>query len=37
MEQDVLEKRTRILGEEHPDTISAMGNLANTLGNMGSR
>jgi hypothetical protein len=27
----VLEKRKRILGEEYPDTISAIGNLVNTL------
>jgi hypothetical protein len=31
----VLEKRRRILGEEYPDTISAMGNLASTLGDQG--
>lgn len=31
----MLEKRMRILGEEHPYTISAMGDLANTLGNQG--
>jgi len=30
MKKEVLEKRRRILGEEHPDTISAMNNLANT-------
>ena len=35
MKQDVLEKRRRILGDEHPDTISAMNNLANTLGDQG--
>ncbi|KAF2475044.1 uncharacterized protein BDR25DRAFT_163739, partial [Lindgomyces ingoldianus] len=29
------EKRKRILGEEHPDTISAMNNLASTLGDQG--
>jgi tetratricopeptide (TPR) repeat protein len=31
----MLKKRRRILGEEHPDTISAMNNLANTLGDQG--
>jgi hypothetical protein len=35
IKREVLEKRRRILGEEHPDTISAMNNLANTLGNQG--
>ena len=35
MKQDVLEKRTRILGPDHPDTISAMGNLAITLCDQG--
>jgi hypothetical protein len=35
MKKEVLEKRRRILGEEHPDTISAMNNLANTLGEQG--
>lgn len=35
MFQEVLAKRRRILGEEHPDTISAMNNLADILG--GSR
>ncbi|EUC26825.1 hypothetical protein COCCADRAFT_113294, partial [Bipolaris zeicola 26-R-13] len=35
VEEYVLEKRRRILGEEHPDTISAMNNLANTLGEQG--
>ncbi|KAK2605986.1 hypothetical protein QQS21_003612 [Conoideocrella luteorostrata] len=34
-ESEVLEKRKRILGDEHPDTISAMGNLAITLGGQG--
>ncbi|PVH90155.1 hypothetical protein DM02DRAFT_79756, partial [Periconia macrospinosa] len=33
--QEVLEKRRRILGEEHPDTITAMNNLASTLGDQG--
>ena len=32
---EVLEKRQRILGDEHPDTIMAMHNLANTLSNQG--
>ncbi|KAF2679236.1 hypothetical protein K458DRAFT_314812 [Lentithecium fluviatile CBS 122367] len=32
---EVLKKRKQILGEEHPDTISAMNNLANTLGDQG--
>jgi hypothetical protein len=27
----------RILGEEHPDTISAMNNLASTFGDLGRR
>ena len=35
IETYVLEKRRRILGEEHLDTISAMNNLANTLGDQG--
>jgi hypothetical protein len=35
IQKEVLEKRRRILGEEHPDTIMAMGNLANTLGDQG--
>ncbi|KAK3939624.1 P-loop containing nucleoside triphosphate hydrolase protein [Diplogelasinospora grovesii] len=35
MKKEVLEKRQRILGDEHPDTISAMNNLANTLGDQG--
>jgi hypothetical protein len=35
MRKEVLEKRRRILGEEHPSTISAMNNLANTLGEQG--
>lgn len=34
-EKEVLEKRQRILGDEHPSTLSAMNNLANTLGNQG--
>jgi hypothetical protein len=35
MKKEVLEKRKRILGEDHPSTISAMNNLANTLGGQG--
>jgi tetratricopeptide (TPR) repeat protein len=35
MYKEVLEKRRRILGDEHPSTISAMSNLANTLGDQG--
>jgi hypothetical protein len=31
----VLEKRRQILGEEHPDTISAISNLASTLRDQG--
>jgi hypothetical protein len=33
MKKEVLEKIRRILGEEYLDTIVAMSNLANTLGN----
>jgi hypothetical protein len=35
MKKEVLEKRQRILGDEHPNTIAAMSNLANTLGDQG--
>jgi hypothetical protein len=28
MQQEVLKKRQQILGDEHPDTITAMSNLA---------
>ncbi|CAG2008871.1 unnamed protein product [Fusarium graminearum] len=35
MEKEVLEKRQRILGDEHPATIMAMNNLAITLGDQG--
>ena len=35
MLKEVLEKMRRILGEEHPNTISAMNNLAATLGDHG--
>ncbi len=33
----MLEKRQRILGHEHPDTIRAMSNLAHTLSDQGKR
>jgi hypothetical protein len=35
MQQEVLEKRQSILGNEHPSTILAMNNLAVTLGDQG--
>jgi tetratricopeptide (TPR) repeat protein len=35
IEKFVWDERRRLLGEEHPDTISAMNNLANTLGDQG--
>jgi tetratricopeptide (TPR) repeat protein len=35
IQQVVLDERSRLLGEEHPDTISAMSNLAITLGDQG--
>jgi hypothetical protein len=35
MKREVLEKRKRILGDEHPDTISAMNNLAVILWDQG--
>ena len=35
LKKQVLEKRTEILGENHPDTISAMNNLATTLNDLG--
>ena len=35
MEAEILRKRKRILGEEHPHTVPAMGNLAITLGAQG--
>jgi hypothetical protein len=31
LDEQVLESRRRVLGEEHPDTLRAMGNLGNTL------
>jgi hypothetical protein len=30
LEEEVLEKRREILGVEHPDTLTLMGNLAST-------
>ncbi|KAL3599805.1 hypothetical protein FPOAC2_04033 [Fusarium poae] len=35
MKTEVLEKMQRILGDEHPDTITAMNNLAIMLGHQG--
>ncbi|KAB5522861.1 P-loop containing nucleoside triphosphate hydrolase protein [Coniochaeta sp. 2T2.1] len=35
MKKEVLEKRQKILGDEHPDTITALNNLASTLGDLG--
>jgi tetratricopeptide (TPR) repeat protein len=35
MQREVLEKRRRILSDEHPSTIWAMSNLASTLGELG--
>jgi tetratricopeptide (TPR) repeat protein len=35
VEEYVLQARSRLLGEEHPDTILAMGNLASTLEDQG--
>ncbi|MCH8028683.1 MAG: toll/interleukin-1 receptor domain-containing protein [Candidatus Dadabacteria bacterium] len=34
-EEKVLETRKRVLGEEHPDTLASMNNLAGTLGAQG--
>jgi tetratricopeptide (TPR) repeat protein len=34
-QKEVFEKRQRILGDEHPDTITAMNNLATTLSDQG--
>jgi hypothetical protein len=31
----VIETRKRVLGEEHPDTLSSIGNLASTYRNQG--
>jgi hypothetical protein len=36
MKREVLEKRIRILGDEHPDTLSAINNLAKSLAQMGN-
>jgi hypothetical protein len=35
LEERVLEARTRVLGEEHPDTLTSMNNLAVTLWEQG--
>jgi hypothetical protein len=35
VQQDVLQKRLRILGDKHLDTITAMSNFALTLSNQG--
>jgi nucleoside phosphorylase/tetratricopeptide (TPR) repeat protein len=35
IQEFVLNRRSRLFGEEHPSTISAMNNLANTLGDQG--
>ena len=35
LEEEVLEKCRRILGAEHPDTLTSMGNLASTDWNQG--
>jgi hypothetical protein len=37
MKKNVYDETKRILCEEHPDTISAMGDLANILGDLGQR
>ena len=36
LQEDVLEVSRRILGEEHPDTLTAKGNLAHTLSQLGN-
>jgi Tetratricopeptide repeat len=36
MNREVLEKRKRILSDKHPSTITAMSNLANSLGDQGN-
>jgi hypothetical protein len=36
MNREVLEKRKRILSDKHPGTITAMSNLANSLGGQGN-
>ena len=33
--KQVMEKRKRVLGGEHPSTLSSLGNLALTLGDLG--
>ena len=35
LQEDVLKARIRLLGEEHPDTLTAMANLASTYWNQG--
>jgi hypothetical protein len=35
IEEQVVEARTGVLGEEHPDTLRAKANLASALGGMG--
>ena len=35
MEVEVMETRRRVLGEEHPSTLTSMGNLASTYRNQG--
>jgi hypothetical protein len=35
LEEQVLEQSKRILGADHPDTLTSMNNLASTLGAMG--
>ena len=35
LQERVLEVRTRVLGEEHPDTLASMSNLAVTLNALG--
>ena len=37
MQVQVMETRKRVLGEEHPDTLSSMNNLAFTMKEQGSR
>jgi hypothetical protein len=31
----VIETRKRVLGDEHPDTLTSIANLASTFGNQG--
>ena len=35
LEAQVMKTRKRVLGEEHPDTLASMGNLASTYQNQG--